>query len=139
MNLTIALKYSDKFPREPRLLFLIDGLGALLSAFLLGFVLVQWESFFGIPRQALYGLALIPCFFAAYDLICYQFGGSNSARYLKGIALLNAGYCCLSAIVAAYHHTSITIWGRLYLAGEIAVVLTLAYWEWRRAAQWRRR
>lgn len=133
----IALKYSDKLPRQPRLLFMIDAIGALLSAFLLGFVLVQWEPFFGIPRPALYGLAIIPCFFAVYDMLCYQFGGSNSARYLKGIAFLNTGYCCLSVCVAAYHHASVTVWGWVYIAMEIAVVLALAFVEWRTAARWR--
>ena len=64
-------KAVKQFSSNPKKLFLIDGLGALVSAFFLGVVLVRLESFFGIPPFILYFLAFLPCLFAAYDFFCY--------------------------------------------------------------------
>ena len=58
----------EKFISHPKKLFLIDGLGAILSAFLLGYVLVKLERVFGIPSKTLYFLATLPMFFVIYDL-----------------------------------------------------------------------
>lgn len=58
----------EKFISHPKKLFLIDGLGAILSVFLLGFVLVKLERVVGIPSKTLYFLATMPVFFAIYDL-----------------------------------------------------------------------
>ncbi|MEM6633615.1 MAG: hypothetical protein AAF694_28335 [Bacteroidota bacterium] len=65
-----TLKFFDDL-FSPKKLLIIDGLGALLSAFLLGVVLVRFESQVGMPRNSLYVLAAFPCIFAIYDLISY--------------------------------------------------------------------
>ncbi|WP_020535928.1 hypothetical protein [Lewinella cohaerens] len=114
---------------DPRKLFLVDGLGAMLSAFLLGVVLVEFEEYFGIPRPTLYTLALLPCLFASYDFFCYQKKNRNIAPLLKGIALLNISYCLLSIGLAIYHYERITYlaWG--YILIEVLIVMTLAMIE----------
>ena len=56
---------------NPKKLFLLDGLGAILSAILLGVVLVNQQALFGIPKPTLYFLASLPCLFAVYDFYCY--------------------------------------------------------------------
>lgn len=71
-------------------LFLIDGLGALVSAFMLGIILVYLEPIFGIPKQVLYFLAMLPCCFAVYDAYCYT--RNKSGMFLKGIAVANLVY-----------------------------------------------
>lgn len=111
---------------NPRKLFLYDGLGALLSAFLLGVVLVQLEWFFGIPKTSLYFLAFLPCLFAIYDLIYYQKNNGNISTPLRGIAIVNLLYCCLSLGVAFYHFNVITIYGWIYIVLEILIVVTIA-------------
>ncbi len=121
--------------KEPRKLFLIDGLGALLSAFLLGVVLVKLEHIFGIPRSALYVLAVIPCFFAAYDIYRYWRLDKNLSRFLQMIAVLNVAYCCLSIGVAISHHAVITTLGWGYIIGEVIIVVSLALLEWKIARE----
>lgn len=116
-------------------LFLVDGLGALLSAFLLGIVLVQFVSFFGIPQQTLYILAVLPCCFAGYDAYCYFKIQHSLGIHLSRIAIANLCYCCLSIGLALYHHHQITIWGWLYLLGEVVIVSMLARIELRVARQ----
>ncbi len=120
---------------NPRKLFLIDGLGALLSAFLLGVVLVELEAVFGIPRPTLYVLALLPCFFAVYDFYCYRKKGADIGPFLKGIAIMNISYCLLSIGLAVYHYQRITYFGWAYILIEILIVMTLARLELRNSTK----
>lgn len=111
-------------------IFLIDGIGALFSSFMLGFVLVQFESFFGIPKSALYVLASFPILFALFDFIIF-IRGRDLKIPLIIIALLNGFYCVLSIFLAFQHITTVTFWGWTYLIIEIIIVLLLALIEFR--------
>ena len=122
--------------RKIKNLFLLDGLGAMLSAFLLGIVLVHFEKFFGIPRITLYFLAALPCFFALYDFYCYFKIERKLGELLKGIAIINLLYCCLSIGLAFYHHQLITTMGWGYIILEIIIVATLAIYEWQSAEKY---
>ena len=122
-------KLITKAEANPQKLFLIDGLGALLSAFLLGIVLANFESFFGIPASTLYLLAVLPLFFALYDFYCYRKIKDQSSRFLKGIVVINLLYCGLSIGCALYHLEQITAFGWAYIVGEVLIVITLALIE----------
>jgi len=118
---------------SPRKLFLVDGLGALVSAFLLGVVLVRLENIFGIPQSALYILAFVPCVFALYDFCCFFILKKNESAFLIVIGYANILYCLLSIGLAFCHHHSITYLGWTYLIVEIVIVLILAFTEIRTA------
>ncbi len=111
---------------KPKNLFLIDGLGALLSIFLLGFVLVKLEPYFGIPVSTLYILAGLPVFFALYDLYCYLKEPENTSAFLKGIAILNLSYCVLSIGFAIHHSNVIKNLGWVYIILEVLILIVLA-------------
>jgi hypothetical protein len=51
-------------------LFLVDGVGAMTSAAMLGVVLVKFEGTFAMPHSVLYPLSFIACIFSIYSLIC---------------------------------------------------------------------
>jgi len=112
-----------------RKLLLVDGIGALISAFLLGVVLVALEPIFGIPRLTLYFLALLPCLFAFYDFYYYQKKGKAQIGALRRIAYINIGYCFLSFAFAVYHIDELTLYGWAYIIVEIIIVLALAVLE----------
>jgi len=114
---------------NPKKLFQVDGFGAILSAVLLGIVLVKLERVFGIPKQTLYFLAFLPCLFAIYDFYCWNKIEKKIAIFLKGIAITNLLYCCLSIGLAFYHNKEITIWGWTYILIEIAIVSGLSLIE----------
>ena len=127
------MKFEDlitKAELNPKKLFLIDGFGAILSAFLLGVVLVKFEEIFGIPTSVLYFLATIPIFFVIYDVFCYQ-KHLKIGILLKGIAVLNILYCCISIGLISCHFSSITILGWTYIIVEIILVSFLAMIEFR--------
>ena len=96
---------------------------------MLGVVLVRFESAFGIPRNALYLLAGLPCIFALYDFFIYLKAKGNLAPFLKGIAIVNMIYCCLSVSLAFHHHAEIQPLGWAYIVLEIMVVMALSMYE----------
>lgn len=114
---------------NPKKLILIDFVGALFSAFLLGVVLVKFESTFGIPKNTLYLLAFFPCLFAFYDFYMLIRNQRNFRFYLKVIAYANIVYCFLSAGLAIYHYQSITFFGLGYISIEILIILVIVSLE----------
>lgn len=111
-----------------RTFLLLDGLGALVSAFSLAVLLVQWQAWIGMPTHMLYFLAIFPCLFALYDFYHY-FNNKNSHLHLRNIAYANMSYCILSLGVALYGFKELTSWGWLYILMEVGVVLGLARME----------
>ena len=119
---------------NPKKLFLIDGSGALLSAFLLGVVLVRFEPVFGMPRETLYFLAFLPCIFAVYDVYCYLRITKNQGLFLKIIAVANLVYCVVSTGLVLQHYQRLTNLGLAYFVLEIIVVIVLAMVELKTAS-----
>jgi putative flippase GtrA len=127
------LKFEDlitKAELNPKKLFLIDGCGAFLSAFFLGFVLIKLEELFGIPSSVLYFLASIPIFYVMYDFYCY-WKHLKIGLLLKGIAVLNLVYCCISIGIISYYFNTIKMLGWTYIIVEIILIIFLAMIEFR--------
>ena len=122
-------KLIEKFIDRPGQLLLIDGSGALISAFFLGFVLVRLQGFIGMPVDILYILATLAGFYALYSFGCHFLPIKIRPVHLRIIALANILHCLLTAFLLVEYHPQITDLGRLYFFGEIAVVLVLAYLE----------
>lgn len=120
---------------NPKKLFLIDGLGAFLSAFLLGVVLVKFESTIGIPPSSLYFLTVFPLIFTMYDFYCYRKNHNNLRCFLKGIAVVNLLYFCLSIGVAFLHRKTITNLGWIYIIVEVFIITILSNFELKVAKQ----
>jgi hypothetical protein len=114
---------------KPKEFFVVDGFGAILSAFLLGVVLVKMESVFGIPSSTLHFLATLPVLFAIYDLYCFSQLDDKLGHLLMGIAVINLLYCCLSIGFAFYHFQTITVFGWAYIIIEILIVTIIAIFE----------
>lgn len=118
-----------------RRLFLLDGLGAVLSAFMHGVILVSLESIIGMPSNVLFVLAAVACIFAFYSLLCSCRIGENWRPFLKAIAVLNLLFCIASFGLMIYFYQHLTVWGVLYFAGEIIAVTGLAMFEWKSASR----
>lgn len=117
------------FKTNPKKLFVIDGYGAIISAFFLGVVLVKLEHLFGIPKQTLYLLAFLPLLFAAFDFYAYRNAHIDTSKNLKVIATINTLYCILSLALTLYHIDVILPLGWIYIILELAIVLALSYIE----------
>lgn len=111
---------------HPRQLFLLDSLGALLTAFMLGVILVRFEHMFGMPRQVLYALASIAFIYSLYSFVCFSRFGKNWRLLLKIIAIGNLIYGCLSMGLVIFHFQKLSVLGLGYFAIELLVILVLA-------------
>ena len=120
---------------EPKKLFLIDGLGAIVSAFFLGVILTKYEPSFGMPKTALYFLALIACFFTVYSISCCFLVVKNYRPYLNGIAIANLSYCCITIALVLYFYQKLTILGWTYFVLELIVLGVLTRLEGKAIAQ----
>lgn len=116
---------------RPQSLFLIDGLGALISSFLLGILIPQWLDFFGIPMQVLSLLATLPIFFACFDFLSYLMNSNRVRHHLRIISGLNLAYCIISLSLAFYHMDTLTPWGWAYLVSELVLVFLLSHLEYK--------
>lgn len=110
---------------SPKQLFLIDGIGAIVSAFFLGVVLVAFERIVGLPKDILYVLAAIPCFFMVYSFSCYFLLKANRKPFLRGIAFANLLYCFVTIGLLNHHYDSLTFWGRGYFLLELLILAVL--------------
>ena len=126
MHHTALIKWAAQ---KPRTVFLLDAIGAATSAFLLGVVLVHFQSFFGIPINVLYILAVVPLGFVIYDIAVMVTQPEKYSFLLTGIAVLNISYCILSLSLIGMHWQSATVFGWLYIIGEIMIVMSLAIFQ----------
>jgi hypothetical protein len=116
---------------SPKKLFLIDSLGALLTAILLGIVLANFETVFGMPCKVLYGLSFMACLFSIYSFLCFLSIMVNWRFYMKVIACANLLYCCLTAVLVVFFYPSLSIFGVSYFLGELVVISILIYLEYK--------
>jgi hypothetical protein len=107
-------------------LFLIDSIGALLSALMLIVLFVGFETTFGVLSKVVYFLAIIPCVFSLYSFIGFLGKVQNWRHYMKIIAIANLLYCCLTLGLVFYFHQDLSIWGITYFILEIITVTILA-------------
>ena len=115
---------------KPPKIFLTDGLGALLSAFLLCVILLKFEHVFQMPGHVLWVLLITACLFASYSLINYLLNNKKRS-YLKIIAYANLLYSCFTIGAALYYRTELTTMGLMYFLSEAAIIMTLAVIELR--------
>lgn len=114
-------------------LFLVDGVGALLSATLIGGVLASFPEVVGAPRKELLLLALPAVVFAIYSFSCYQWSGTRWRSFLRVIGWANIAYCLLTITFMYVYFESLTLAGMVYFVLEIVVVLELVSIELRAA------
>ena len=120
---------------NPKQLFLIDSLGGLLSAFMLGIVLVQLETWIGMPTEVLQQLASMACLYFVYSLVCFLLVKKNWQFYMRFVAVANLLYCCLTMVLVMQLHAELTVLGILYFIVEVLIIASLAVIELKVAAR----
>jgi hypothetical protein len=129
LKINVSQLSMKKITLTPKQLFLIDSLGALLSALLLGVLLVRFKTAFGMPLEVLYTLSCIACVYAFYSILCYWQVKGNHRPYMQALAMANLIYCCLTIGLVIYHHQGLTRLGLAYFVLEIVVIFSLIIME----------
>ena len=114
---------------NPRKIFLIDGSGAFVTAFLLFIVIKKWNNYFGMPEQVVNILSLVAVVFGVYSICCFFLAGNQWKWLLRIIAIANFLYCCATAAIVLYYYPQLTVLAICYFVVEIAIISWLAYIE----------
>ncbi len=110
---------------SPRLLLLIDGLGALLTA-----TLLMTLPDLGIPTATLRFLALAATVMSAYSLTCCL-TWRTGPPYLRAIATANTAYCLTTLSLLVWHRATLTWLGLVYFLLEFLIVSQMVRLEYR--------
>lgn len=114
---------------KPKIVFLIDGLGAFLTALFLNIILKTFNEYFGMPLKTLTLLSIIALIFAIYSLSCFVFSDNNLQRLLRPIIVANLTYCILTIGFVINFYSKLTTVGVSYFVGEILIISGLIYIE----------
>lgn len=115
--------------RNPKRIFLLDGLGAFLTMFFLVTVLSIFEEYLGMPQPILTFLSILALAYAIYSFFCFYLIRNNWRPFLKIICIANLLYCCLTIGIVIHCYAKLTVLGVIYFLIEIILILGLVLLE----------
>lgn len=120
-------KYIEHFLINPNQLYLVDCLGAFLSAISL-FVFSKFlNSYFGMPEGVLLNLSFIAIGLFFISFLCFIF--VRSKRFLGIIGIANGLYSILTSYLLLSNFQSLTLLGLGYIALEVIILIYLSTLE----------
>jgi CBS domain containing-hemolysin-like protein len=117
------------FTNQPKKLFLLDAIGAFLTATFIGVVMRNNLETFGLPTQEAVVMSIIACIFFCFSGICYLFVNKQQYKYIFIIATANSLYVLLSFFIFFNHFKDLTPFGIMYLLSEMATIILLVTLE----------
>jgi hypothetical protein len=122
-NITIQLAC------KPRILFLVDSVGALLTTLSLFVVLRTFHELIGMPLSVLTYLSILSACFCLYSAACFLFLKRNWVPFIRVIGIANLLYCVLTMTLVLVYFHQLTAFGIAYFLGEIMIVGFIVYIE----------
>jgi hypothetical protein len=122
-------KFLKYFNEKPKTLFLIDSVGALMTALSLIVIVREFIEYFGMSKNEVNYLSLLAFCFCMYSAICYMFLKSNFSPFIRFIGIANSSYCALIIGLMIRYKSSITVIGIIYFLVEIIIICCLSYVE----------
>lgn len=119
----------QNFLKKHKNIFLLDSIGALLTTFLLYFILRNSNEFFGLSKEVFEYLSIIAFTFFVYSISCSFLVKQNWRSFLTIICTFNIFYCLLTFAIMLYHYKTISIFGALYFLLEIFVITLIVFLE----------
>jgi hypothetical protein len=126
---SIMQKLIKYFSKNQKTLFLIDSIGAFMTAFSLFIILRQFNAYFGMPKDELTYLSIVAVCFGIYSTACFLFLKGNLKPFIKFISIANLMYCVLTIGLLIKYFPLLTIIGITYFLTEIVIVCGLSYVE----------
>lgn len=135
MNKTVR-NIIHKAVEKPKTLFLIDSLGAILTAlFLFIATFENFNEYFGMPAQLLAYLSIIAVCLCLYSTTCFFLLKENHAPFIRTIGIFNLLYSVSTMGLIFAYYSTLTIIGISYFLVEITIVCILGYIELNVAAE----
>lgn len=111
-----------------RKIFLIDSLGAIISAIVL-LIIPKFERQFGISYDLALILVPLPLMFSVFSFLSYKLDNEKWKTLLKIIATANLLYCCLTLYITLTNLSTPENLGITYFVVEIFIIILLAIFE----------
>lgn len=131
-------KFVESLTREPKSIFMIDGVGALMTAFFLYVVLRNVNDYVGMPITILTYLSMIAICLSIYSITCYLVVRQNFSPYIWGIIIANSLYCILTTWLVMTYYSFLIVLGVFYFAIELFIITMLIIIELRLALEIKR-
>ncbi len=125
----IINKLINHLSGKPKTLFLIDSLGAMLTAFILFAIMRQHNDVVGMPETVLTYLSIIAICFCIYSTACFLFLKKRWALFIRIIGVANLLYCAFTIKLLINYFSSLTMIGTIYFLLEIVIICVLSYVE----------
>lgn len=125
----IVRRIISQLADKPRVLFLIDGLGAFLTAFFLFVILGNFNKYVGMPIWILNALSFIAVCFCIYSIACFFFLKQLWKPFIIGIGMANLLYAILTLALLMIYFPILGIFGIAYFLVEIVLICGLVYIE----------
>jgi hypothetical protein len=109
--------------------FLIDGLGALLTAVSIHLLATFFLDWVGLPAEVLRILTLVALMMAVYSFFCHLIVKGNKRKWLLVIIVANLLYVLATAVLLIIYHDRLKLPGLIYFLSEFVVVFVLVRWE----------
>lgn len=107
---------------NPKQIFLIDALGALLTTISLFCVLAQFNEYFGMPKNTLYILSAIAFCMFIYSMSCHKIIKTNWKPFLMILIICNITYVLISIGLIIKYSQKLTELGWIYFILEILII-----------------
>ena len=117
------------FINKPKAIFLVDSIGAFLSAFYLLIISRFCSDFFGINPSTLQLLTILPIVFCIYSACCYLLIIRGYKPFILIIAIANFLYCLITMVLIFTHYSELTILGLSYFILELMIIGIIVYLE----------
>ncbi len=125
------LPFLDKLKGNPKQIFLIDAVGAILTTVMLLGVLVPLEQYFGMPVRILHILSGIAFCIFTFSTYCYFFIKSNRKSFLGIIIACNILYSLATIVLIYKFSEKLTELGVIYFVLELIVLGILVTIEYK--------
>ena len=125
----IIKRLINHLAEKHKTLFLIDSLGAMLTAFFLFVIMRQFNEYFGMPKTILTCLSVIAICFCIYSTACFLFLKGRWTPFIRVIGIANLLYCALTMGLLIKYYPLLTIIGAIYFFSEIVIICGLSYIE----------
>ena len=110
-------------------IFLIDAVGATISAILLYLLFIRLHPYFGLPITVAKFLLVFPIVLAINSYIYHFLPFKKTRKMLKITAYLNLLYCLLTFTIVVVYYNNLTNLGVMYYITEKTIVISFAIFE----------
>ena len=122
-------KLIQHFAEKQKTLFLVDSIGAFITAFFLFVIIQQLNFYFGIPKTQLTYLLIIAICFCIYSVSCFLLLKRRFAPFMRFIGIANILYCVVTIGTLIKYYHLVTLIGTSFFLIEIGIIFTLSYVE----------